>query len=86
MSKLQAVSRKVIVTIDPPKKLSSGLIIPESYDSEEIKTGTIVSVGDEAKELKPNQKILFHTQSGYPFKYDGVNYKILKQEDVIAIL
>jgi chaperonin GroES len=70
-----------------------GIIIPDSA-KEKPQRGTVVAAGagkvnDEGKrvamDVKTGDTILFGKYSGQDIKFDGVDYLIMKEDDVLAI-
>lgn len=66
-------------------KTASGLYLPESAQ-EKPKTSKIVAVGKNVKELKVGDRIVFKTYGGTDLKLEGVEYAIIKEEDVLATI
>lgn len=64
------------------ERTASGLFIPESAQ-EKTAIFTVEAVGNDVKAVKPGDKILYN---GYTseFKYNGVDYLIIKEEDILA--
>lgn len=77
------------------KKLASGIIIPETVDKEKLMKGEVVAVGpgrrdDDGKhipiEVKKGDMIFFKKPWDEPVKFDGVEYYVLSEADVLGIL
>jgi chaperonin GroES len=75
-------------------KLSSGIIIPDSA-KEKPQEGEVIAVGkgksnDEGKvfplDVKAGDKILFGKYSGTEIKLDGVEFLIMREEEVLGIV
>jgi chaperonin GroES len=87
---------RLVVKVDVAgRKSSGGLFIPDTVrdmNQTQAETGTVVSVGDTAfkdfgaKSVSPGQRILFKRYGGVDFEVDGVPYKIMNDEDVLAVL
>jgi chaperonin GroES len=76
------------------KKLSSGIIIPETVDKEKLLKGEVISVGpgrrnDEGKhipiEVKPGDVVFFKKPWDEPVKFEGVEYFVLSEADIILV-
>lgn len=81
---------RIIVEPAPAEtKTASGLIIPES-GKEKPQRGVIVAVGNDLKEeksmLKKGDEVLYGKYSGTELKWDGKDYLIMRESDVLAIL
>lgn len=76
------------------KKLSSGIIIPETVDKEKLLSGTVVAVGPGKytdaggrlpMEVKVGDTVLFKKPWDEPFKVDAVEYYVLPESDISLI-
>ena len=66
-------------------KTAGGLYIPDSA-KEKPQSGKIEAVGEEVKQLKVGDKVLFDRYSGSKINIDNTEYLIVKEEDVLGIL
>ena len=70
-------------------KTSSGIIIPDSA-KEKPQKGTVVAVGSGTKEnpmtVKVGDNVLYGKYSGTELQHDGVDYLIMKESDILAIV
>lgn len=68
---------------------AGGLIIPDTA-KEKQQQGTVVAVGsgkkDEPMEVKVGDTVLYGKYAGTEVKYEGKDYLIVKQSDILAIL
>ena len=67
------------------EKTAGGLYIPDSA-KEKPQSGKVEAVGEEVKQLKVGDKILFDRYSGSKISIDNVEYLIVKEEDVLGVL
>lgn len=67
------------------EKSAGGLYIPDTA-KEKPQRGTVEAVGSEVKEVKSGDTILFDKYSGSKIVIEGVDYLILKEEDILGIL
>mgnify|MGYP001564187919 CR=1 FL=1 len=74
--------RVVAVRAEVATKTASGILIPESAQ-EKTPVFHVKAVGPDVKAVKPGDKILYNGFTG-EFKIDGVEYLIVKEEDVLA--
>lgn len=69
-------------------KTSSGIYIPESAQ-EKPQKGTVVAVGtgkkDEPMTVKVGDVILYGKYSGTEVKIDGVDYLIMREDDILLV-
>mgnify|MGYP003017994240 CR=1 FL=1 len=75
------------------EKTSSGIYLPDTASKEKPQTGKVVAVGSGkvldtrvAPEVKAGDEVVFAKYSGTEFKYDGKDYLILSERDVLAVL
>jgi chaperonin GroES len=63
---------------------TSGLLLPETAQ-EKPQTGEVVAIGDEEDiKLEVGDTVLFAKYSGTEFKYNGVDYILFEESDVLA--
>ncbi|HLE42062.1 MAG TPA: co-chaperone GroES [Nitrospirota bacterium] len=67
------------------EKTAGGLYIPDTA-KEKPQTGKVEAVGEEVKQIKVGDKILFDKYSGSKINIDNSEYLIVKEEDVLGIL
>ena len=63
---------------------ASGILLGEA--KEKPNTATIESVGPDVKTVKKGDRILYREYSATDIKYDGTDYLIIKEEDILATL
>ncbi len=64
-------------------KTASGLYLPDNV-KEKSKVATVLAVGKDVKTLKKGEKILYKEYSTTEVKMDGIEYILVKEEDVLA--
>ncbi|WP_078551300.1 co-chaperone GroES [Bacillus alkalicellulosilyticus] len=86
--------RVVIELVESEEKTASGIVLPDSA-KEKPQEGKIVAVGSGrvldsgervALEVKEGDNILFSKYAGTEVKYDGKEFLILRESDILAIL
>jgi chaperonin GroES len=86
--------RVLVKRLDQEQKTKSGLIIPDTAQEKPME-GEVVSVGSGARdengkvhplEIKKGDRVLFAKWGGTEVKIDGVEYLIMKESDVLAIV
>lgn len=81
--------RVVIEPAQAEQKTASGIIIPDTA-KEKPQKGTVVAVGPGTTEnpltLKEGDVVLYGKYAGTEFTIDGVNYLIMRESDIIAII
>lgn len=82
---LKPLKDRVVAKIEKPlEKTESGILLGEA--KEKPAYAVIESVGPEVKTVKKGDKIIYKEFSTTEVKVDGVDYIILKEEDVLATL
>ena len=64
-------------------KTASGLYLPEKA-SEKPKTATVLAVGPAVKDVKVGDRIIYGGYSNSDIKHDGVEYVLIKNENIFA--
>ena len=81
--------RVVIKKVEAEEKTSGGLILT-SAAKEAPQVAEVVAVGpgtkDEPMELKVGDKVIFGKYAGTEVKYQGEEYTIMHQSDVLAVI
>jgi chaperonin GroES len=67
------------------EKTSGGLYIPDAA-KEKPQKGKIEAIGNEVKNVKIEDVILFDKYSGSKITIDSQEYLILKEEDILGII
>ncbi len=93
--KLKPLNDKVIVQkLDPEEKTSGGILLPDTA-REKPQEGKIVAVGPGAvddkgqrkpMDLKDGDLVLYAKYSGTEVKIDGIEYLIISEKDILAIV
>ena len=85
--------RIVVKRVDEQETLASGIIIPDSA-KEKPQKGEVVAVGkgkrgDDGKlielDVQVGDSILFGKYSGSEIKLDGVEYMIMREDEVLGV-
>lgn len=85
--------RILIKMVESEETTKSGIIL-SSGSQEKPQIAEVVEVGpgkiEDGKEIKMNiqkgQKVIINKYSGTEIKYEGTEYTIVKQDDVLAIV
>ena len=64
-------------------KTASGLYLPETA-KEKPKTSKVVAVGKDVKNVKVGDRIIFGGYSHTDVKVDGIEYQLVKEENIYA--
>ncbi|WP_449622992.1 co-chaperone GroES [Robertmurraya sp. Marseille-Q9965] len=86
--------RIVIELVETEEKTASGIVLPDSA-KEKPQEGKVVAVGTGrvldngervALEVAVGDRIIFSKYSGTEVKYQGAEYLILRENDILAIV
>ncbi len=81
--------RVLISPLPAATKTASGLYIPDSAQ-EKQQRGTVVAAGpgkkDEPLTVKVGDTVLYGKFSGTEIKFDGEDYIIMREDDILAII
>lgn len=93
---LRPVGDHLIVKPLPKEEVSaSGIIIPDTVDKERPERGEVIAAGPgrvlengqrSAMEAKVGDKVVFKKYAPDEFKIDGVEYLVIKSDDVMAVI
>ena len=88
--KIKPLADRVLVQpMAAESKTASGLIIPDSA-KEKPQRGTVVAMGpgtkDEKMEVKAGDVVLYGKYAGTELNVDGVDYLMMRQSDILAVL
>jgi len=92
MAKLKIKPLADRVLIEPAaaeEKTAGGIIIPDTA-KEKPQKGTVVAVGpgkkDEPITVKVGESVLYGKYAGTEITLDGVNYLIMRESDIVAVI
>ncbi|CEG23953.1 10 kDa chaperonin [Planococcus massiliensis] len=86
--------RVIIELLEAEEKTSSGIVLPGSAQ-EKPQEGKVIAVGNGVirdngqrteLEVKEGDRIIFSKYAGTELKYEGNEYLILRENDILAIL
>ena len=86
--------RVVLKPVDKEEKTKSGIVIPDTVKEkpqegivEAVGTGRILDTGTRVPmEIEVGDKVLYAKYSGSEFKLDEIEYLIIPERDVLAIV
>ena len=85
----------VIKPIVQEEKTSSGIYLPDTAHKDKPQTGNVVAIGAGrllengqrvASELEVGQTVVFAKYAGSELEFDGVDYVVMKERDILAIV
>lgn len=89
--KVRPLGDRVVVKPTPQEEMTkSGIILPGSADKDKKAEGEIIAIGTGEKivklNLKVGDKVVFSQYGGSEIKIEDQEYKVLSDEDVLAVL
>lgn len=84
----------IIELVEAEEKTSSGIVLPGSAQ-EKPQEGNVIAVGNGVirengqrteLEVKEGDRIIFSKYAGTELKYEGKEYLILRENDILAVL
>ena len=93
--KVKPLFDKILVSrIEPEEKTKGGIIIPDSAKEKPLECKVLAvgqgKVGDDGKltplAIKEGDRILIHKYTGTELKFDGQEYLILREDDVLGVV
>ncbi|KIL50598.1 co-chaperone GroES [Jeotgalibacillus soli] len=86
--------RVVIELVESEEKTSSGIVLPDSAKEKPqegkviaVGTGRVLENGERVElEVSVDDRIIFSKYAGTEVKYQGNEYLILRESDILAIL
>lgn len=79
------LDRVLAVREETQTKTASGLFLPEGVKEKPV-MAKVLAVGPDVKGLKVNDRIVYKEYTTTDLKVDGVEYLIVKEEDVLAVI
>ena len=86
--------RVVVKPIEADEVSAGGILIPDNAKEKPTK-GEVVAVGEgkaldngslRAPKVKVGDKVIYGQYSGSAYKLEGVEYKIVREDDILAIV
>ena len=86
--------RVVVKPIEADEVTAGGIVIPDNA-KEKPTQGEVVAVGEgkaldngsvRAPKVKVGDKVIYGQYAGSAYKADGVEYKIVREDDILAIV
>lgn len=86
--------RVIVKPIEADEVSAGGILIPDNAKEKPTK-GEIVAVGEgkaldngslRAPKVKVGDKVIYGQYAGSSYKLEGVEYKIVKEDDILAVL
>lgn len=90
--KLKPLFNRVLLKVEKPKKEESSIMLPSKLE-ERPAIAEVIAVGNGQTEdgkvemsVKIGDKVLFSKYAAQEFKFNGEDFLIIRQEDILAII
>ncbi len=86
--------RVVVKPIEADEVSAGGIVIPDNAKEKPTK-GEVIAIGEgkpldngslRAPKVKVGDKVIYGQYSGSAYKHEGTEYKIVKEDDILAVL
>jgi chaperonin GroES len=86
--------RVVVKPIEADEVTAGGILIPDNAKEKPTK-GEVIAVGEgkaldngslRAPKVKVGDKVIYGQYSGSAYKHEGTEYKIVREDDILAIV
>ena len=89
--KLRPLGNRIVVEpLSEEETTKSGIILPDTVDKEKKAEGKVTAIGSGEKitklGLKVGDKVIFGKYSGEEVEIEKVEYKFIKDEDILGII
>ena len=88
--KIRPLADRVLVEPAPAEQVTCGGIIIPDTAKEKPQRGTVIAVGDGKKDepmtVKVGDNVLYGKYAGTEIQYEGTDYLIMKESDILAIV
>ena len=87
--------RVVVLAITKEEMTKSGIVLPDTVDKERPQEGEVIAVGPgkllengsrATMSVKVGDKVLFKKYSPDEFKFEGKEYLVLSEQDLLAVV
>jgi chaperonin GroES len=82
--------RVLVKPLTAEEVTKSGIVLPDTAEKEKKEQGEVIAIGEGEKiqklHLKVGDKVLFGKYAGDEAELDKVEYKFLKDEDILGIV
>lgn len=84
--KLKPMADNILLKEHEAQETTASGIILATSNKEKPAIYEVVSAGPDAKFIKPGDRVVVGKFTGTELKLDGVDYKFVKQEDILAVV
>lgn len=84
---LKPTSHRVLIRYKPSAQSVGGIILPDNFkpNKTEAVEATVVDIGPAVTLVNRGDEVIVQTWTGKPVKFDGVDYYLMPETDILAI-
>lgn len=83
---MKILKNRVLIEENPESVTSKGIIVASTVDFNTPREEVAIEVGTDTKWVKKGDKVMYLPRDGFTFKRDDTNYRILSEDNIIAIV
>ncbi len=85
---VRPLGENVLIALEKPEtKTTSGLYLPDTVSGEKPQQGKVIAIGESDKiKVKVGNKVIYTRYGGTEVKIDGIEYVIVTQKDLLAVI
>ena len=84
--KLRPMADNILLKMPAEEQTTASGIILAAANKEKPAYFEVASAGPDCKEIKAGDKVIIGKFAGSDIKLDGIEYKFVKQEDILAVI
>lgn len=86
MIAVRPLNKRVVVRLEQADEKSKGGIYLPEQAKEKPQTGIIVAAADDCETVKVKERVVFAKYTGTEISVDGVEYVLIKDEDILGVI
>ena len=87
MTKIKPLKDRVVAKPqEAEEKTASGIVLPSNANKEQPQQGEVIAIGDEQKDVKIGDNVLFKSYAPAKIKISNEEIYILEGDDILAII
>ena len=88
---IKPLGSRVLIKMKELEEITKSGILLHNSSQEKSQIGVIIEIGESDKnilngKLKKDDNVIINKYAGIDVKFDGIEYIIIKQEDILAIV
>lgn len=83
---MQILKNRILIKENLENTTSKGIIVASSIDFNTPREEVVIEAGNDTKWVKKGDKVMYLPRDGFTFRRDDTNYRILSEDNIIAIV